>query len=119
MADLKYEPYTGGGGPTEDQVRNNNQALKEMLEAAVSDIKITDALHPDYEDPTPIIIITKDNGEVLRVGYDRWGFCGEGDVEEGLDQAGLNETFDLCLLFTGKGREEQFFSAAAFFKSRR
>lgn len=91
-----YKEYTGGTGPSEEQVYQNNQALlEELLKHGIQ------AKHDDLnnivsdlsDEPIQILTFDKD-GTVHTVGYDRWGFCSE---TMDLDQAGWDETLKAIL----------------------
>lgn len=94
-----YQPYTGGGGPTSEQVANNNKALMKILdeEAIAYEYKSITSVFEHYADPFQAIFISP----ILAVSYDRWGYCFDGAIqgikEDFPDQASLDTTIKFIL----------------------
>lgn len=93
---ISYKPYNGPEGPSNEQAEYNTEALAKALTA----LKIPfqrDREHAkklwDGDDLNLMIIHPKD-GQVIYVGYDRWGYCAD-DMANPLfeiDQADLART---------------------------
>ena len=68
-----YEPYTGGGGPSEEQVRKNNQALQIALQKVGIRAKL---IRTDFDGSFDEEIEVLELAPGVTIGYDRWGFVG-------------------------------------------
>lgn len=89
----KFLPYSGGSGPSGAQADNNTMYLARQIASDVKhelDYKHAeelwggDALNVKITHPVTTVIIY--------VGYDRWGFCVDGDFAEDVDQWGVDDT---------------------------
>jgi len=90
-----YQPYRGGAGPSNEQIRKNNEALR--IELGKVNIKATPV-------KTDLNGILEDEVDALElspgvfIGYDRWGFVGDvtKGVEKGekLDQGSLEDAVE-------------------------
>lgn len=83
-ATFGYKPYTGGTGPSDAQVRQNNIALLKVLDEAEIPCKLERDPTLGDEYPVPCVKVLD-----VYVGYDRWGFCDTGLNGPELDQADL------------------------------
>ena len=87
-----YKPYTGGTGPSEEQIEQNNLALKKFLAAEGIE---TEVVMTDFDGATDIPVQVLQVTPEYTVGYDRWGFVGEPRVEgDELDQGNLDDAMD-------------------------
>ena len=84
-----YKPYTGGGGPSEDLIANNNQALCQYLNMEYK-IHATIELASKYDIPGSEeddfqVVVFKEKGKLYTISYDRWGYVcdqSDGDVDQ-------------------------------------
>lgn len=104
-----YKPYDGPAGLDEDQIRNNNLALKAALEAIGIECQETTLGEVEWallvaED---VHVLTFELMQMYRfsIGYDRWGFCMEAEtfdfLKGSLKQFGMDEeSFDQASIDT-------------------
>lgn len=93
---LKLKPYNGPAGPTQEQADHNTQVLaQELLKLEIpskEDREYAQLLWGGDDLNLEIFHPTKP-GQIIHAGYDRWGFCVEGDgCFDNIDQATLKET---------------------------
>jgi len=94
-----YIPYTGGAGPSVEQVHDNNLALLTFLKTQGFEpqLGVLSDLLPDdveVEDDVEVVFWVNKNGRVHHVDYDRWGFV---SLTLNLDQTGWDETVQTIL----------------------
>lgn len=88
----QYEPYSGGAGPSEEQIKKNNLTLQAALQKEGIE---TELIRTDFDGLLDEEIEVLELAPGVTIGYDRWGFAGEvlkgrekGDV---LDQGDLED----------------------------
>lgn len=102
---MSYQPYTGPAGPTQEQVDGNNVALLTeintrfpALRTRVQDLSERVPVDEGYTE----IVITKENGEMIYTGYDRWGFMIEGNSDYSVDQGSMEEALEAIQNWSSK-----------------
>ena len=87
-----YETYTGGCGPTYDQMKTNAIVLFDLIKMTGIPCKLEhDPVFDDTENyPKSVKVLD------IYVGYDRWGFCSS-DNELTLDQESLESAYNFCV----------------------
>jgi len=89
-----FVPYTGPAGPTEQQAENNT------LELAVLLVNLNIPFKEDMEyafelwGSLDLNLKLSNKGKTIFVGYDRWGFCIDGEYDGDGDQLSLEETLE-------------------------
>ena len=103
-----YEPYTGGAGPTPEQVSANTKSLFRILQKQGVNCTMDNGEYAaeHWNGDEKMIVITKPKGQTIHVSYDRWGFCVDADSDikgvSDIDQEGLKETCDaICKWYKG------------------
>lgn len=100
---MKYEPYTGGAGPGEEQIAQNNYALcMALIKQGIPAILVQDPNPegaPAEPEELPLVVKVED----VHIAYDRWGFC---TIEvSDLDQAQWDTTLQWAKNLYFKVRE--------------
>ena len=93
----KFLPYTGAAGPTTSQADNNTMFLANEIEALIMYKIDHDHAKELWDgDELNLKIIHPINGKVIYVGYDRWGFVVDGDIDGHtlIDQSSIGVTID-------------------------
>ena len=94
IKELKIRDYKGGAGPSKKQAEHNTRVLAQELKKLNIPFKENREWAKFYWDGDDLILEIfhpKKVGEIMMVGYDRWGFVIE-NVDSPVDQGTLKDT---------------------------
>ena len=91
-----YKPYTGGAGPSDELISNNNRALCQRLNEEyriLAAIELASKYHEgiDPRDDYEVVVFSL-KGKTYTISYDRWGYVCD-QAGDDLNQASLA---DVC-----------------------
>lgn len=91
-----YKAYTGPAGPTKEQSETNTKTLGQELKKLKIPFKEDREYSKElYDEDDLNLKIENVLGEIIYVGYDRWGFVVDGDIGLDVDQENLTTTISI------------------------